>query len=92
MRAQQPLDQPIYAAPDEPTIVGMVGALAITVLILAVIVAPMQTLTLVAIAAAVAITAGYSLRTLANKLRGQKRTLTVPGLGTVTYRVTPKRH
>lgn len=92
MRAQQPLDQPIYAAPDEPTVVGMVGALAIIAMLIAVIVAPIQTLALVALAAGVAIAAGYGLRTLANRLRGQKRTLTVPGLGTVTYRVTPKRH
>lgn len=92
MRSQQPLDQTIYATPEEPTVVGMLGALAVTTMAIAVILAPIQTLTLGALTAGAVLAAGYGLRTLGNRLRGQKRTLTVPGLGTVTYRVTPKRH
>jgi len=92
MRGQQPLDQHIYATPEEPTVVGMVGALVVTAVLIAVVIAPIQTFALISLTAGALLATGYGLRTLASRLRGQERTLTVPGFGTVTYHVTPKKH
>jgi|GEM_PF-6545120 len=92
MNAQQSLNPNAAVRPEEPTVGGMLGAPVAIVLALAVFIAPVTMLAVASLTAVVGLVSRYGLRKLVAQIEGRKRTVTVPGLGTVTYRITPQKH
>ena len=76
--------------PRDPTIWGAMAAVVIIFTVVAILSYPVVSLAIITTGVGLWLAVGHGIPAIKTRFGGQTRRLTIPGLGTIEYRLTPR--